>query len=107
MKLIIDIPEWKYKSICEGVEASKRCGVVGIDPDIHEAIANGTPCDDMFNIVKNSCSIQKLSEEKVKDIKREVWELYQKHQSHLATHVLEFGDELKELLDKYQKGGAE
>lgn len=43
MKLIIDIPEWKYKSICEGVEASKRCGVVGIDPTIHEAIANGTP----------------------------------------------------------------
>ncbi len=43
MKLIIDIPEWKYKSICEGVEASKRCGVVGIDPDIHEAIYNGIP----------------------------------------------------------------
>ena len=43
MKLIIDIPEWKYKSICEGVEASKRCGVVGIDPDIHKAIYNGTP----------------------------------------------------------------
>lgn len=43
MEIVIDIPEWKYKSICEGVEASKRCGVVGIDPDIHEAIANGTP----------------------------------------------------------------
>ena len=43
MKLIIDIPEWQYKSICEGVEASKRCGVVGIDQDIHEAIYNGTP----------------------------------------------------------------
>lgn len=45
MKLIIDIPEWKYKSICEGVEASKRCGVVGIDLGIHEAIYNGTPLD--------------------------------------------------------------
>ena len=45
MKLIIEIPDWQYKSICEGVEASKRCGVVGIDPDIHEAIANGTPCE--------------------------------------------------------------
>lgn len=43
MEIVIDIPEWKYKSICEGVEASKRCGVVGIDPDIHEAIYNGTP----------------------------------------------------------------
>lgn len=46
MKLIIDIPEWKYESICEGVEASKRCGVVGIDPDIHEAIYNGIPYEE-------------------------------------------------------------
>lgn len=43
MKLIIDIPEWKYKSICEGVEASKKCDVVGIDPSVHEAIYNGIP----------------------------------------------------------------
>ena len=28
IELVIKIPEWKYKSICEGVEASKRCGVV-------------------------------------------------------------------------------
>ena len=47
MKLIIDIPEWKYKSICEGIEASKRCGVVGIDPDIHEAIYNGKPYEEL------------------------------------------------------------
>ena len=43
MQIVIDIPEWKYKSICEGVEASKRCGVVGIDPNIHKVIYNGTP----------------------------------------------------------------
>ncbi len=43
IELVIKIPEWKYKSICEGVEASKRCGVVGIDSNIHEAIYNGTP----------------------------------------------------------------
>lgn len=47
MKLIIEIPEWKYKSICEGIEASKRCDVVGIDPDIHKAVYNGTPLDDV------------------------------------------------------------
>lgn len=41
------------------------------------------------------------------DLADEVWELYEKYQSRLATHVLEFGDELKELLGKYQKGGAE
>lgn len=40
------------------------------------------------------------------DLADEVWKLYEKHHSHLATHVIEFGDELKELLDKYQKGGA-
>ena len=34
-----------------------------------------------------------------------VWELYEKYQPHLATHVIDFGDELKELLGKYQKGG--
>lgn len=45
IELVIKIPEWQYKSICEGVEASKRCGVVGIDPNIHEAIYNGTPLD--------------------------------------------------------------
>ena len=42
VELVIKIPEWEYKSICEGIEASKRCGVVGIDPNIHEAIYNGT-----------------------------------------------------------------
>ena len=49
MKLIIDIPEWKYNSICEGVEASKRCGVIGIDPNIHEAIYNGVPIKNVTN----------------------------------------------------------
>jgi hypothetical protein len=43
MQIVINIPEWKYKSICKGVEASKRCGVVGIDSAIHEAIYHGTP----------------------------------------------------------------
>ena len=37
----------------------------------------------------------------------EVWKLYKKHQSHLATYVLEFGEELADLLGKYNKGGAE
>ena len=37
----------------------------------------------------------------------EVWKLYKKHQSHLATYVLEFGEELADLLGKYNDGGAE
>lgn len=43
MRLVIDILDWQYKSICKGIEASKRCGVVGPDPVIHEAIYKGTP----------------------------------------------------------------
>jgi len=43
MKLVIEIPDWMYKSICEGIEASKRCHVTGIDPIVHEAIASGIP----------------------------------------------------------------
>ena len=43
MQIVIKIPEWKYKSICEGIEAYKKCGVVGIEHSVHEAIYNGTP----------------------------------------------------------------
>ncbi len=43
MQIVIDIDEWKYKSICEGVEASKRCGVATMNPYIDEAIYKGTP----------------------------------------------------------------
>ena len=32
------------------------------------------------------------------DIQTAVWELYKRHQPHLATHVYEFGAELRELL---------
>lgn len=35
-------------------------------------------------------------------IKRDVWELYQRHQSHLGTYVYGFGIELKELLNRYE-----
>ena len=41
------------------------------------------------------------------ELANEVLELYEKYHSHLATRVIEFGDELKELLGKYQEGGAE
>ena len=41
------------------------------------------------------------------DLADEVWKLYEKYHSHLATHVIEFGDELKDLLGKYQKGGTD
>ena len=41
MQIVIDIDEWKYKDIREGVEASKRINYS--IPPIFEAVANGTP----------------------------------------------------------------
>lgn len=49
----------------------------------------------------------KLRRRPQSDLTDEVWKLYKKHQSHLATHVLEFGEELADLLSKYNEGGAE
>ena len=60
MKVLIDIPDWKYKSICEGVEASKKCGVVGIDPDIHEAIYNGTPLPKGHGRLKDIDEVERI-----------------------------------------------
>lgn len=34
------------------------------------------------------------------DIQTAVWELYKRHQPHLATYVYEFGIELRELLGR-------
>ena len=50
--------------------------------------------------------IDKL-EEKNANLTKEVWELYEKHHPYLATRVIEFGDELRELLDKYQQSSVE
>ena len=36
------------------------------------------------------------------DLANEVWKLYEKYQPYLATRVIEFGNELKDLLGKYQ-----
>lgn len=83
MKLIIDIPfEAYYTFKCDlGKGNLNALGVI---------IANGKP-----------------HEETQSELAVKVWELYEKNQSHLATHVIEFGDELKELLGKYQNGGAQ
>lgn len=78
MKLIIDIPEEDY--------IKANAGILG---SLGEIIANGIPYDEKLQVAD------------------EVWKLYEKHHSHLATHVIEFGDELKELLGKYQKEGEE
>ncbi len=58
-----------------------------------------------YRSIEKMSSVQ--SQRPTGDLADEVWKLYEKHQSHLATSVIEFGDELKELLGKYQKGDAE
>lgn len=51
-------------------------------------------CHDYSNFVK-------YEKRSTGDLANEVWKLYEKHHSHLATHVIEFGDELQELLGRY------
>lgn len=51
-------------------------------------------------------AIKALEKSPQGELANEVWQLYEKHQAHLATHVIEFGDDLKELLGKYQKNGG-
>ena len=70
---------------------------------LKEAIAKSQPCCDVWiDLINNAPTVTPEG-----DLANEVLKLYEKHQSHLATHVIEFGDELKELLGKYQKGGTE
>lgn len=89
MKLIIDIDEELYEAY---KNRPPMLGDEGMDK-IAQAIANGTPQGEMTD------EVWKLTDE--------VWKLYKKHQSHLATYVLEFGEELADLLGKYNEGGAE
>ena len=58
-------------------------------------------------LVKAQKIVKALEEKPQGNLADEVWKLYEKYHSHLATHVIEFGDELKDLLGKYQKGGAD
>lgn len=83
MKLIIDIDNDYFEIIKYRVEN-------GDDYKPYTLIANGIP-------------YEKRTQNKLAN---EVWKLYEKHHSHLATHVLEFGEELADLLGKYNEGGA-
>lgn len=84
MKLIIEIPFEAYYTFKNDL-GKGNLNALG------EIIANGKPYEE-----------KPQSELAVK-----VWELYEKNQSHLATRVIEFGDELKELLGEYQNGGGQ
>lgn len=83
--------------------------------DVIKAIDNAPTVEEVSVIefkeplppVKAQKIIRALNKRSQGDLADEVWELYEKYQSHLATHVIEFGDELKDLLGKYQKGNKE
>ena len=85
MKLIINIPDEMYDDIKHGYICSEYA-------------------DTLIQLIPNSAPYEERPQV---EIANKVWRLYEKYQSHLATRVIEFGDELKELLGKYQKGGAE
>ena len=90
MKLIIDIPEDVYRRL--------KAGDTNAGNTFHntalETIGNGIPYEER-------------PQGELTELTDEVWKLYKRHQSHLATHVIEFGEELADLLGKYNEGGAE
>lgn len=54
MKLIIDIPEEKYKTIQEGM----YCGM--LDADLYRDIKNGTPLDDLKAEIADTLYVDSL-----------------------------------------------
>ena len=70
---------------------------------------NFTEAEDIIisAICHHGYAVCKQSQGELIELADEVWKLYKKHQSHLATYVLEFGEELTDLLGKYNDGGAE
>lgn len=59
------------------------------------------------NVTFDEDKLKEIVQDELTELTDEVWKLYKKHQSHLATYVLEFGEELADLLGKYNEGGAE
>lgn len=84
MKRIIDVPDDLYNRCCRFAE-------FGVVDRVEKCIANSIPYEE-----RPQC-----------ELANEVWKLYEKYHPYLATSVIEFGDELKDLLGKYQKGGEE
>lgn len=125
MKRIIDVDE---NLICEGfvrnfTEEEKDVLINAIRYSIPiDNVANAEETEDYIINQEENCNIvcdfirditgidirKEKKHERIQDnLADEVWKLYEKYQPRLATSVIEFGDELKELLGKYQEGGAE
>lgn len=92
------LKEHKFLTPQFKVVGGRRCGKT--EERIVEAYQKGwNDCIDA--IIDNAPTVSQG------DLADEVLKLYEKYHSHLATRVIEFGDELKDLLGKYQKGGKE
>lgn len=104
----------EYKAYCKGLEDGKKIarpqGEWISKEEALKILCEKCPVYNCVSGCNSYRSIEKMSsvqsQRPTGDLANEVWKLYENHQSHLATRVLEFGDELKELLGKYQKGGA-
>jgi len=96
----------------EGYYTAKNEDVMVIDnaptveTDIEAVAKDAYDHGEGYELGKNSRPQGEMTDE-VWKLTDEVWKLYKKHQSHLATYVLEFGEELADLLGKYNEGGAE
>ena len=76
MQIVIEIPEWKYKSICVEVETSKRCGVATMNPGIDKAIYEGTPLPKGHGRLIDADALEKKMRDREKELgyDRAIWE---------------------------------
>lgn len=106
MKLIIDIDEELYNQLRE--DHSYNSAKIA-----YRELMNGKPYEEgmTFDYVHGHVdALNESGEYKARPqgkLANEVWKLYEKYHPYLATSVIEFGDELKDLLGKYQRGGEE
>ena len=119
MKLMIDIPyEAYYTFKCDLGKGNLNA--------LAEIVAKGTPYEERSyeqgvidgrdtefdngfeqGYAKGYENCEHDNERTQVELTNKVWRLYKKYQPHLATRVIEFGDELADLLGKYNEGGAE
>ena len=123
MKVIIEIEPELFNNVVKRTQEGDYMS------DVWLAVGHGTPYEErsvepkkeivpVCTVTFDKEQLQEIVDKKVAELlsdnKRpqgnladEVWKLYEKYHSHLATSVIEFGDKLKELLGKYKNGGAE
>lgn len=85
IRLVVEIDEKRYESICDGVEKSKKVNVPSLYA--HKIIANGIPLDDVLDKIRTEIS----------DFEKEIFQRPNTDYSDYAAvrHCLE-------IIDKYR-----